>query len=141
MSKPTTNRFSAEVRSRAVWMVLDHQAEHTSQWTAISSIVFGLLSIAEGFRHLSLTDASPRIPRLIEVLLLGAFARHADVLLRTRPMILVAPLSTAFVLPELVGVRPDLFVLVAGHPTLSVLEVSAGATAAKGAHEAYAKGS
>ena len=27
MSKPTTNRFSAEVRSRAVRMVLDHQAE------------------------------------------------------------------------------------------------------------------
>jgi len=118
-------------------MVLDHQAEHTSQWTAISSIVFGLLSIAEGFRHLSLTDASARIPRLIEVLLPGAVAPHDDVLLRTRPMILVAPLRTALVLPELVSVPPDLFVLVAGHPTISVLEVSAGATATKGAHDAY----
>ncbi len=38
MSKPPTNRFSREVRSRAVRMVLDQQAEHRWPWAAINSI-------------------------------------------------------------------------------------------------------
>ena len=38
MTKKTRNRFSPDVRQRAVRMVLDHGGDHASQWAAMVSI-------------------------------------------------------------------------------------------------------
>ena len=48
--RKTSNRFSPEVRERAVRMVLEHGKEHTSQWEAIGSIAAKIGCTAETLR-------------------------------------------------------------------------------------------
>ena len=48
MNSPT--RYSPEVRDRAVRLVLEHQGEHDSQWSAITSVASKLGCTAETLR-------------------------------------------------------------------------------------------
>ena|SRR3712207_3000018 len=50
MTKKTSNRFSPEVRQRAVRMVLDHGGSHASQWSAVGSTAAKIGCTAETFK-------------------------------------------------------------------------------------------
>ena len=49
--KKTSNKYSPEVRERAVRMVLEHQKDHPSQWAAITSIAGKIGCTGETLRH------------------------------------------------------------------------------------------
>src|SRR5918995_3402744 len=51
MTKKTSNRFSPEVRQRAVRMVLDHGGDHASQWSAVGSIAAKIGCTTETLRQ------------------------------------------------------------------------------------------
>ncbi len=51
MAKKTSNRFSPEVRQRAVRLVLEHGGDHASQWAAIGSIAAKIGCTAETLRQ------------------------------------------------------------------------------------------
>ena len=52
MSTTTQNKFSPEVRERAIRLVREHQGEYSSQWAAIQSIAAKIGCTAESLRRL-----------------------------------------------------------------------------------------
>lgn len=56
----TRNRFSPEVRERAVRMVEEHRGDYASEWSAISSIAGKIGCTAETLRRWRREEASRR---------------------------------------------------------------------------------
>jgi transposase-like protein len=50
-AKKTSNKFSSEVRARAVRMVQEHQGDYPSQWAALTSIASKIGCTGETLRH------------------------------------------------------------------------------------------
>ena len=50
MTKKASTKYSPEVRKRTVWMVLDHQRDHTSQSAAIGTIAAKITCTMETLR-------------------------------------------------------------------------------------------
>lgn len=52
MTSKTTNKISHEVRARAVRMVTEHEAVHSSRWAAVSSTAAEIGCSAHSRSHL-----------------------------------------------------------------------------------------
>ena len=63
MSK-TTNKFSPEVRERAVRMVDEHRSDYGSEWAAMTSIAGKIGCTAETLPRWCREEASPKRPWL-----------------------------------------------------------------------------
>jgi transposase-like protein len=50
MTSKTTNKFSAEVRERAVRMLVEHEGDYPSRWAAMASIAAKIGCTAETLR-------------------------------------------------------------------------------------------
>ena len=59
----SSTRYSPEVRDRAVRLVLDHQSEHDSQWSASTSVASKLGWTSETLRKWVRQGDSLSLPR------------------------------------------------------------------------------
>ena len=72
----TRNKFSPEVRDRAVRMVEEHRGDYASEWAAINSIAGKIGCTVETLRRWRREEASPKRSRLTGPAALAANDRH-----------------------------------------------------------------